>query len=262
MTEPASSEETRRREGGREEWLAATLVELADTLITDFDVVDFLSMLAERIVELLDATEVGLVLADAQGHLRVMASSTERMRLLDLFEVQTDEGPCADCYRSGRAIVNVDLDGAMARWPVFAPMARAAGFRAVHALPLRLRDEVIGAANIFHAEMATINERDTHLAQALADVATIGLLHERALRHATDLSAQLQRALNSRVSIEQAKGAVAERAGVDMDTAFAWLRTYARSHRLRLADVSVAIVERALPVEALTATSNLPPERR
>src|ERR1700736_1043479 len=103
----------------REEWLASTLVGLADTLVTGFDVVEFLSTLAERIVELLDAAEVGLVLADSQGHLRVMASSTERMRLLDLFEVQTNEGPCADCYRSGRALLNVDLEGAVTQWPVF-----------------------------------------------------------------------------------------------------------------------------------------------
>lgn len=241
----------------RDEWLAATLVTLADTLITDFDIVEFLSSLAERIVELLDAAEVGLVLADFQGHLRVMASSTERMRLLDLFEVQTSEGPCSDCYRSGQPVLNVDLEGSLARWPVFTPMARAAGFRTVHAVPMRLRDEVIGAANIFHSERAIISERDSRLTQALADVATIGLLHERALRHATDLSEQLQRALNSRVAIEQAKGAVAERAGVDMDVAFGWLRRYARSNSLRLADVAVAVVERALPVEALMPTSKL-----
>lgn len=245
----------------REEWLAATLVSLADTLITDFDIVEFLSSLAERIVELLDAAEVGLVLADFQGHLRVMASSTERMRLLDLFELQTSEGPCSDCYRSGQPVLNVDLEGSLARWPVFTPMARAAGFRTVHALPMRLRDEVIGAANIFHAEPAIISERDRHLTQALVDVATIGLLHERALRHATDLSGQLQRALNSRVAIEQAKGAIAERTGVDMDVAFGWLRRYARSNSLRLADVAVAVVERTLPVEALmpTPTSTSPP---
>lgn len=239
----------------REQWLAATLVALADTLTGDFDAFEFLSTLVERIQELIDASEVGLVLVDRQGRLRVMASSTERMRLLELFEVQTNEGPCLDGYRSGEAVLNVDLDGTGARWPVFTPMARSAGFRMVHALPMRLRDQVIGAANIFHSTLVTIGEDDAHLAQALADVATIGLLQERAVHGATDLAGQLQRALNERVVIEQAKGAVAERAGVDMDTAFGWLRRYARSNSLRLADVALAVVERTLSVEALRGTS-------
>jgi len=238
----------------REQWLADTLVELADTLVADFDIIEFLSTLAGRIQELIDASEVGFVLADPQGRLRVMASSTERMRLLELFEVQTREGACLDCYRSGGAVLNVDLDGAVSRWPVFAPMARTAGFRVVHALPMRLRDQVLGAANIFHATLATISERDIHLTQALVSVATIGLLQERAVRGATGLAEQLQGALNSRIVIEQAKGVVAERAGVDMDTAFGWLRGYARDNNVRLADVAIAITERSLPVEALRTT--------
>jgi GAF domain-containing protein len=243
----------------REEWLADTLVGLADTLTTDFDVIEFLSTLAERLVELLDAAEVGLVLADPQGHLRVMAASTERMHMLDLFEVQTSEGPCLDCYRSGDAVFNVELDRAEARWPVFTPMVRSAGFRAVHALAMRLRDQVIGAVNIFHTTTVAISERDIHLAQALADVATIGLLQQRAVRHASELSEQLQRALTSRVVIEHAKGAVAERAAVDMDTAFGWLRGYARANNRRLADVAIAVVERTLAVDALRARSTSPP---
>jgi GAF domain-containing protein len=235
----------------REEWLADTLVTLADTLTADFDVIEFLSTLVERIVELLDAAEVGLVLADPQGHLRVMAASTERMRLLELFEVQSSEGPCLDCYRRGEAVLNVDLNDTLRRWPAFTPMAWTAGFRTVHALPLRLRDQVIGAINIFHVTPVRVSDRDVHLAQALADVATISLLQERAVRHTTDLNEQLQRALNSRVAIEQAKGAVAEGAGVDMDTAFGWLRGYARSNNLRLADVAVAVVDRTLAVDEL-----------
>jgi GAF domain-containing protein len=239
----------------REAWLADTLVLLADTLVAEFDVIEFLSTLTERIVELLGAAEVGLVLADPHGHLRVMASSTERMRLLELFELQSREGPCLDCYRGGRAVLNVDLQGTQERWPVFTPMARTAGFRKVHALPMRLRDQVVGATNIFHVTPVTLGDREIHLAQAFADMATIGLLQERAVRGATDLSEQLQRALNSRVVIEQAKGAVAERAGVDMDTAFAWLRGYARSNNRRLADVAAAVVERTLAVDALAAAS-------
>jgi GAF domain-containing protein len=246
----------------REEWLADTLVGLADTLTSDFDVIEFLSTLSERLVELLDAAEVGLVLADPQGHLRVMAASTERMHMLDLFELQTSEGPCLDCYRSGDAVLNVELDSALARWPVFAPMARSAGFRAVHALAMRLREQVIGAVNIFHTTTASISDRDIHLAQALADVATIGLLQERAVRHASDLSGQLQRALNSRVVIEQAKGAVAERAAVDMDTAFAWLRGYARTTNSRLAEVATAVVERTLTVDTLRTRPTGTPDLR
>jgi AmiR/NasT family two-component response regulator len=247
--------------GDREGWLADTLVSLADTLTAAFDVVEFLSTLAERIVDLLDAAEVGLVLADPRGRLRVMASSTERMRLMDLFEVQTSEGPCLDCFRSGEAVINVDLEHAAAAWPVFTPMALQAGFRTVHALPMRWHDQVIGAANIFHATAASIDDRDRHVAQALVDVATIGILQERAVRRGTDLAEQLQRALNSRIAIEQAKGAVAERAGVDMDTAFGWLRTYARSNNMRLAVVAVAIVERALSIDALRTTPTRLPEQ-
>ena len=239
----------------REEWLVDTLVTLADTLIADFDVIEFLSTLVERIADLLEAGEVGLVLSDPQGHLRVMAASTERMRLLELFEVQSREGPCLDCYRDGEAVLNVDLGETGDRWPAFTPMARTAGFVTAHALPLRLRRQVIGAVNIFHTTRVTITDRDVHLAQALADVATIGLLQERAVRHTTDLNEQLQRALNSRVAIEQAKGAVAERAGVDMDMAFGWLRGYARSNNLRLADIAAAVVDRTLGVDELRTSA-------
>jgi len=246
----------------RERWLADTLVELADSLVTDFDVIDLLSTLAERLQELIEASEVGLLIADPQGHLRVMASSSERARLIELFEAQSHEGPCWDSYRSQEAVLNVDLRETLERWPVFTPMARTAGYRTVHALPMRLRDEVIGAANIFHSTLTTISDPDVHLAQALADVATIGILQERAVRHGVDLSAQLQQALDSRVTVEQAKGAIAERAGVDMDTAFNWLRGYSRANSLRMAEVAIAIVDRTLPVEvvrsAQPARSDLP----
>jgi GAF domain-containing protein len=239
----------------REQWLADTLVGLADTLVADFDVIDFLSRLAERIQELIDASEVGFVLVDPRGNLRVMASSTERSRLLELFEVQASEGPCSDCYRNGEAIVNVDLETTAARWPMFTPMALEAGFRTVHALPMRLREREIGAANIFHGSTVVMTDHDLHLAQALVDVATIGILQERAVRGATGLAEQLQSALNSRVVIEQAKGVIAEHAAVDMDIAFGWLRDYARGNNLHLAEAALAVVERALPVTALTGAT-------
>src|SRR6202035_1377322 len=137
----------------KEEWLARTFVELADTLVADYDVVDFLSTLAERCVELLDSVEVGLVLLDRQGGLQVMASSTERMRVAELFEVQNEEGPCFDSQRRGQQVINQALHSLGDRWPRFGPMALDAGFHMVHALPLRLRSDVIGAMNIFDTEL-------------------------------------------------------------------------------------------------------------
>ena len=232
--------------GSRDEWLARTFVELADTLVADFDLIDFLSMLAERCVELLETVEVGLVLPDGRGRIQVMASSTERMRVVELFEVQNEEGPCLDCQRWGEQIVNQALDAVDDRWPRFAPMARDAGFQMVHALPLRLRDNVIGAMNVFDVEHHALTPEMVNLTQALADAATIGILQERTVKNRTDLSEQLQVALTSRIVIEQAKGILAERQRVDMDEAFAMLRSYARSNRLRLSDVAAGIVDRSL----------------
>lgn len=239
----------------REQWLADTFKAQADTLIDDFDVREFLFTLVHRIQELLEASEVGLVLDDQHGNLRVMASSTETTRLLELLEVQTSQGPCFDCYSSGEAVLNVDLRGAFTRWPDFTPMARAMGFRLVNALPMRLRGQVIGAINIFHANPLTLNDRDTDLALALADIATIGLLQERIHRSTRELAAQLQNALSRRVVIEQAKGAVAERAGVDLDIAFGWLCDYARQNYLHLSDVAIGVVTHTLPIETLTTIS-------
>jgi ANTAR domain/GAF domain len=230
----------------REEWLARTFVELADTLVADFDLIDFMTVLVERCAELLGSAEVGLALAAARGELRVMASSSERMRALELIEFQNDEGPCRDCLLSGDRVLNVRLDEAEDRWPRFAPQAREAGFQMVHALPLRLRTDVIGAMNIFSPEVSELSPEDVNLTQALADAATIGILQERAVKHGTDLAGQLQGALNSRVVIEQAKGIVAERRQVDMDEAFALLRSYARSNREQLSDVARTIIDHSL----------------
>jgi hypothetical protein len=230
----------------REEWLAHTFVEMADTLVADFDLIDFMSVLVERCAELLDSAEVGLALAAGRGELRVMASSTERMRALELIEVQDDEGPCRDCLITGEQVLNQRLVDADGRWPRFAHEAREAGFQMVHALPLRLRRDVIGAMNIFSPELRELSREDVNLTQALADVATIGILQERAVKHGTDLASQLQGALNSRIVIEQAKGIVAERRHVDMDQAFAALRSYARSNRTQLSEVARAIIDHSL----------------
>ena len=241
----------------REERLSRVFVELADTLASGFDVVEFLHMLTERCVELLDVGAAGVVLADEQGVLRVMASSDERAHTLELFEVQNQEGPCLDCIRSGEPVFNESLH-AESRWPAFSREARAAEFRFVHALPLRRRDQVIGALNLFSDEASRLAESGLVVGQALADVATIGLLQTRAMEESRVLASQLQGALNSRVIIEQAKGMLAEHAGVDLDAAFRFLRGYARSRNEYLSDVARALVEGALPADAVTSGEPAP----
>jgi len=231
--------------------LARTLVELADTLVADFDVVDLLSLLAERCVEVLDVEAAGLMLAGPDGNLRVLASSSEAMRVLELFEIQSDEGPCLDCFRTGEPVVRQDLTRAGSRWPRFAAEAIEAGFNSVDALPMRLRGSVIGALNLFHAGKGGMAQGDLDAAQALADVATIGILQHRASLEAQALNDQLNHALNSRVTIEQAKGVLAERLNLGMDKAFAVLRSHARNHNLRLAEVALGVIEGRLPVSSL-----------
>jgi transcriptional regulator with GAF, ATPase, and Fis domain len=229
--------------------LSDTFVELTDTMVAGFDVIDFLHVLTDRSVQLLDVSAAGLLLADPRGELRVVAASSEAARLLELFQLQNDQGPCLDCFRSGRPVQAADLDAEATRWPRFAPAARQAGFAAVQALPMRLRDQVIGALNLFRAEPGTFDPADVRVGQALADVATISILHERNMRHSDTLNEQLQTALNSRVLIEQAKGKLAERLGMDMDHAFNLLRDFARNRNLRLSDVAQAFIDGS---EALT----------
>ena len=225
------------------EVLSETFVELTDTMVAGFDVIDFLHVLTDRSVQLLDVSAAGLLLADPRGELRVVAASSEAVRLLELFQLQNDQGPCLDCFRTGRPVQAADLAAAAARWPRFAPAARQAGFGAVQALPMRLREQVIGALNLFRADAGALAPADIRVAQALADVATISLLHERSMRHSDTLNEQLQAALNSRVVIEQAKGKLAERLGVDMDQAFTLLRDRARTSNRRLSDVARAFID-------------------
>jgi GAF domain-containing protein len=214
----------------REAMLARTFVELADTLVADFDVVEVLTLLADRCVDVLDVAAAGLMLVAPDGDLRVMASSSEAMRVLELFELQNQEGPCLDCYRSGEPVVNQDLAGSDSRWPRFASEALSAGFHAVHALPMRLRGSVIGALNLFHTEPGVMRPADIEAAQALADVATIAILQHRASLEAQIVNDQLNNALKSRIVIEQAKGRIAEREGLTMEKAFTRLRGHARNH--------------------------------
>ena len=227
----------------REASLARTLVELADTLVDDFDVVELLTLLAHRCVEILDVDAAGLMLVSAAGDLRVVASSSEEMRLVELFEIQAQEGPCPDCYRTGEATNYENLSADGSDWPRFGPVAMAAGFLSVHALPMRLRGATIGALNLFRAEKGTLDEPDLVAAQAMADVATIAILQNRAAIQAHLVVDQLNHALTSRVMIEQAKGILAERAGLDMEAAFAWLRKHARDHNQLLADVAESIIQ-------------------
>jgi len=224
------------------ERLAKTFVEVSDTLVDEFDLIDFLYTLTVRTVDLVGAAAAGLLLADQRGRLEFMAASDENTRLLELFQVQSSEGPCLDAFRTGAPVVNADLSTATARWPRFAPRATAAGYRSVHAFPLRLRSEVIGALNVFGGDgSGSLYEADVPVVQALADVATIALLQERAIRRGEILSEQLQGALNSRIAIEQAKGAVAQANDISVDEAFTLLRGYARRNNRRLSEVARAI---------------------
>ncbi len=222
--------------------LSDVFVQLADTLVDDFDVIDFLHVLTERCVELLGVSAAGLLLTDGQDTLQVVAASSERTRLLELFQLQTDEGPCVDCFRSGRPVSVADLSST-GRWPNFAAAAAEVGYCAVHAVPMRLRSEILGALNFFDVGAGALDDSTLRIGQALADVATIGLLQQRAIHRRDVLTEQLQSALNSRVLIEQAKGMLAERLGLDMADAFTALRAAARRQNRRLSELARAVVE-------------------
>jgi GAF domain-containing protein len=230
----------------REALLSRTFVQLADTLVDEFDIIDLLTVLTDRCVELLDAAAAGILLADDDGGLHFMAASSEQARLLELFQLQNHEGPCLDCFSTGQPAVNQDL-ALSQQWPRFAPQALAAGFTSVHALPMRLRDKVIGALNVFTADCVPATEDDLLIAQALADAATIAILQNQATREAQVVADQLSGALTSRVAIEQAKGILAERAEVDMQEAFERLRRYAREHNRQLSLVAAELIDGTLP---------------
>jgi GAF domain-containing protein len=235
------------------ERLAKTFVEVSDTLVDEFDLIDFLHTLTVRAVDLAGATAAGLLLADQRGRLEFMAASDENTRLLELFQVQSSEGPCLDAFRTAAPVVNADLRTATGRWPRFAPRAIAAGFRSVHAFPLRLRTQVIGALNVFGADSTSeLDTADVPVVQALADIATIALLQERTIRRGEVLSEQLQGALNSRITIEQAKGAIAQAKDVSVDEAFTLLRDYSRRNNRRLSEVARAIFTEPAGVALIT----------
>ena len=222
--------------------LAEVFVEVADTLVDDFDVIEFLESLTRHTAEVSDTASAGLLLTDPHGQLQYMASSSTSVKLLELFQLQYQEGPCLDCFRTGTAVVNSDLHQAGQRWPLFAPRAVEAGFQSVHAFPLRHRQKVIGALNLFSTDTGRLQPTDVRIVQCLADIATIGLLQERTIRGGEILTEQLQSALNSRITIEQAKGVLARTHGIGVDAAFDLMRDYARHHHHRLGDVARAVV--------------------
>jgi transcriptional regulator with GAF, ATPase, and Fis domain len=235
----------------REAQLNRTFVQLADTLVTDFDVTELLHTLVSRCVDLFDVDAAGLLLADERGRLRILASSNEQTRMLELFEVQSEEGPCSDAFRLGETVIEEDLE-LTDRWPGFRNEALSAGFRSAIAMPMSLRDRVIGAVNLFRTRPGVLDQDELSSCRALADVATIALIQEQAIREARDLAEQLQYALNSRVIIEQAKGVLAGSANIDVGAAFTVLRNYARSQNMFLVDVARDVVTGRRPIADIT----------
>jgi ANTAR domain/GAF domain len=241
----------------READVVRSLVEMADTLVEDYDVVDLLTGLADRCVDLLGVSAAGVMLASSpvllshpEGTLGLVASSSEAMRLLELFELQAQEGPCLDAFRTGERVEHENLQAGSGRWPSFATAALQAGFASASALPLRLRKMTLGALNLLSVTRTPMDEADVIVARAFADLATLSIVQHRAAAEAQHVNEQLSGALASRVVIEQAKGVISERAGVDLAEAFSRLRAHARNHNLRLTGVAQATIDGTLDPRA------------
>jgi GAF domain-containing protein len=231
----------------REDDIVASFVSMAGSLAQGHDVNELLTQLAADCARMLDVSAVGLLLADPRGALHVVAASSERVADLEAFQVQREQGPCHTCYLDGQPVNVPDLAAAAERWPEFAAVAATAGVASVHAVPMRLRDAVVGALNLFGATPGALNDEDLRLAQALADVATVALIQDRAATDRNLVNEQLQNALDSRVILEQAKGVLSYSGDLDMPAAYAALRTYARDHNVKLTELARALVNRAVP---------------
>ncbi|WP_157002585.1 GAF and ANTAR domain-containing protein [Agromyces laixinhei] len=246
-------------ESSREARLNTAFVTLADTLTDEYDVVDLLHTLMNETIEVVDAQASGLMLANGHNELELVASTSERADFVEVMQLNAGSGPCVQCFGEGRAVSVADVSETGAAWTEFRAAALLQGFHSVHAVPLRLRSETIGAMNLFRTSTGVLSDRDAAVAQALADVATIGILQERIIRETAIVTEQLQRALDSRILIEQAKGVVAESAGVEMEEAFAMLRDHARSSNLTLRSIAEGVVGRTLEVRNLVRVSTSTP---
>ncbi|MFD4629038.1 ANTAR domain-containing protein [Streptomyces sp. NPDC058284] len=234
----------------REMRVSAALIDLADTLVADFDPADFLYRVTEHCMDLLDIGDAGVMLAAHDGPLRLVAASSERVRLVELFELDASEGPCFTAFHEAAAIDHTHLAGPTPRWPRFSAHAHRTGYHGVHATPIRLREETLGVLNLFRRTPGPLPPADRHLSRALADATAISLLQQTTLEQHRTIHAQLQQALDTRTVIEQAKGFLTARHPTDPDTAFQRLRAHARHHHLRLTDLARDIVD---------GTTTLPP---
>ena len=232
----------------RDDELFDTFATLADTLVDDFDVVDLLQTLVESCVRMLEIAAAGILLLGDDGELEVVASSSEAARLVELMQLSAEAGPCIVSFTSGDLVSVPDISKAPAEWRRYRDSAIEQGFQSVYAIPLRLRETTIGALNLLGDEVGTLNARDVRIAKALADVATIGILHERALEESTVVREQLSQALQSRVVIEQAKGVLSHTHDISTDEAFAVLRSHARANRELLSEVARRVVSRELRI--------------
>jgi transcriptional regulator with GAF, ATPase, and Fis domain len=240
----------------RETRLLDTFVTLTDSLIADFDVLDVLQTLVDRSVELFDAAAGAIHLRNSAGALEVAASTSERSSFIGLLQLNAGEGPCITAITTGQLVTSHDVTELQQGWPRFAAASREHGYVGVHAIPLRLRDDVIGSLNLFRETEGALNGSDARAAQALADVATISILQQRTIASATLTATQLQHALDTRVVIEQAKGYLARAFETDMDTAREVLRRYARTHQQRLTDVAAAVAQGDIALDALGSTTD------
>jgi GAF domain-containing protein len=232
----------------REGQLVDAFAALADTLVDDYDAVELLQTLVDNCRDLLDVTAAGILLTDADSALEVVASTSEASHLVEVMQLSAQAGPCIDCFETGETVSVPDISESPDKWRAFRDSAARQGFASMLALPMRLRETTIGALNLLRAEAGELNERDVRAAQALADVATIGILHARSLRESDAVRNQLQRALNSRIVIEQAKGVLSQTHNVSTDEAFNLMRRYARSHGLLLSSVAEQLVARSLTI--------------